>query len=132
MLSILRIKGSLRRFWQRLTRGWDESDWWELDESFIKWVTPRLKEFRLHLKGYPSSVYEECGGFKDLRFAVDDDTDKLAMLKWKSILDEMIVGFSINLSYNETGKSSYTADERQIKLKNSLNLFVKYFDSLWD
>lgn len=35
----------IKRFGQRLIRGWDDSDTWSLDDSFYKWLSPRLKRF---------------------------------------------------------------------------------------
>lgn len=39
------LKGVIKRFYQRLTRGWDDSDTWNLDLTFMKWLSPRLKRY---------------------------------------------------------------------------------------
>jgi hypothetical protein len=123
------IQGEIRRFYQRLTRGWDESDWWSLDYSFIKWITPRLKELRKNIKGYPSSLYTKYGGEMGIQ---NDAIDKLAFDNWKSILDEMILGFEINTDDLEYHSGKHSTDEKNIRLKKSLKLFVEWFDYLWD
>lgn len=35
-----------RYFWQRRTRGWDDSELWALDVSFARWMLPRLIRIR--------------------------------------------------------------------------------------
>lgn len=37
---------SLLFFWQRRTRGFADSDLWNLDMTFITWMLPRLQRFR--------------------------------------------------------------------------------------
>lgn len=56
-LHILRptiIYYKLKRLYQRWTRGWDDSETWSLDDSFYKWLRPRLKRFYELTNGYPS------------------------------------------------------------------------------
>lgn len=36
----------LKRFGQRIFRGWDDSETWSLDSSFLRWLEPRLKRFQ--------------------------------------------------------------------------------------
>lgn len=47
------IEGKLKRFYQRLTRGWDDSETWSLDWAFYNWILPRLKRFQQVNFGYP-------------------------------------------------------------------------------
>lgn len=35
-----------RRLWQRITRGWDDSDTWNLDTTFAAYMLPRLRRYR--------------------------------------------------------------------------------------
>ncbi len=37
---------SIRFFFQRLIRGWDDSDTWSLDFTISKFVLPRLKRYK--------------------------------------------------------------------------------------
>lgn len=36
----------IKFFFQRLFRGWDDRETWNLDFEFYKWLYPRLKRFR--------------------------------------------------------------------------------------
>jgi hypothetical protein len=37
--------GNVRRFFQKIIRGWDDSETWNLDHSFYKWFYTRLKRY---------------------------------------------------------------------------------------
>lgn len=63
----------IRFLWQRLTRGWDDSDTWNLDWEFSEWIAPRLKRLRELSNSYPPDLTEQ---------------------EWDEILAKMIYGFS--------------------------------------
>lgn len=54
---------SLKFWWQRRTRGWDDSETWNLDESFAKLILPRLKRYE-ELSGTPE-------GWKDIMWTFE-------------------------------------------------------------
>jgi len=93
---------------QRLERGFDDSELWNLDCTIAKFVLPRLKAFRVNPHGWPSRVcsYEE----------------------WLEILDKIIFA----LSYIATEDDDDFTDETYDKVENGLKLFGIYFRSLWD
>jgi len=68
----------LRFFWQRLTRGWDESETWSLDYTVARFIIPRLKFFRDNLHGHP----DRTPSGKPLTFE-----------GWQEIIDKMIFSF---------------------------------------
>lgn len=47
-----------KRFFQRIFRGWDDSETWNLDTSLYKWLLPRLKRFKELNNGWPDSKYD--------------------------------------------------------------------------
>ena len=71
------IKRWIKHFYQRRTRGWDDSDTWSLDHTIAKFVLPRLKLFRKIDFGYPAGLTSE---------------------EWNWILDEMIWAMEFNAS----------------------------------
>lgn len=113
--SILRkIKRSIKFWWQRRTRGWDDSETWNLDVSLAKLILPRLKKFKQIKNGSPS--------LDEIR--TDDD--------WDIILDKMIIAFNF---IQDEEKFFDVRDERKEEYKQTqegLDLFSKYFMSLWD
>jgi len=48
----------IKYFCQRRIRGWDDSETWNLDISFYKWVYPRLIRFKQLTNGYPNRYLE--------------------------------------------------------------------------
>lgn len=51
----------IKFFLQRLIRGFDDSETWEMDMTFFNWIYPRLKRFKELSNGYP----EEYESFED-------------------------------------------------------------------
>lgn len=155
------IRGSLRRIWQNITRGWNDSDCWALDKTFARFALPRLKKLKEISKGYPSSIQiSEEENFEEGR--------KI----WKEILDKMIFSFQCIVDDNEDiykfmpdskfitvkckdndlyelvhdfedykEQKEYDEkfkifknkmSEREAKIQEGLDLFSKHFQSLWD
>ena len=100
---------SLRFFWQRLTRGWDDSETWSLDHSLAKLITPRLKRYKEVNCGYPSSMSWE---------------------EWNEILDEMIFGFEWFQSDARFDVNS-EYDANYIRAQKGIDLFAKHYFHLW-
>ena len=53
---MINIRRKVKFFWQRLTRGFDDSETWSLDYNFFTWLLPRLKRFREVTCCYPCSL----------------------------------------------------------------------------
>ena len=92
---------------QRLKRGFDDSETWNLDATISKFIYPRLKVFIddvKRLECHPSSI--------------PFDT-------WVDILERMSKGFEILSQDNER-----TEDETKV-IEEALDLFRQYFHNLW-
>ena len=46
-------------FLQRVFRGWDDSETWDLEFEFLKWIFPRLKRFAKISIAYPPQFSEK-------------------------------------------------------------------------
>ncbi len=101
---------------QRLTRGFDNSELWNLDTTIVKFILPRLKVFRSFECGHPGHI----------------DT----MEEWNEILDKMIKGFEYYLDENLGEDKNLTFKEnnanREKIISEGLDLFRKYFSNLWN
>lgn len=95
----------IKHWWQRRTRGWDDSDTWSLDFTIAKFVLPRLKRFREIDFGHPSNTSEEA---------------------WYKILDKMIYAMEFNA---RDGIITNRKEDKKIQEGNEL--FGEYFNSLW-
>lgn len=89
---------------QRLKRGFDDSELWNLDKSIIGFILPRLKAFKDKHSSSPLNIDKK---------------------EWNVILEKMIIAFELLENDNNT-------EEDKKKINNGLNLFVKYLKSLWD
>ena len=92
---------------QRLERGFDNSELWNLDGTIAKFIYPRLVSFLEHtkdVKSYP---------------------DQMSYDQWVDILEKMVKGFDL-LSSDRIK----TDDEEQLE-KDALKLFSEYFFALW-
>lgn len=92
---------------QRLQRGFDDSETWNLDATISRFIYPRLKAFVEDvkvIKCYPPEM------------TYDD---------WITILEKMLKGFEILSQDNER-----TEDECKI-IETALDLFREYFHNLW-
>lgn len=100
---------SVRFLYQRLTRGWDDSQLWNLDVTISEYVLPRLKEYR--------KLYSDSGipsGIKTTK-------------EWQEKIDAMISAFEIVLK----NEGRFNEKERII-VENGLTAFAEHFTSLWD
>lgn len=100
--------GKIKYLIQKIIRGWDDSDTWNLDVTVSKFMLPRLKRYReLGINTIPS--------------------DKLTIEDWNRILDEiewfLEVHANFSCPWDEEGMKRY---------KKAGKYFGKYFGALWD
>jgi hypothetical protein len=71
-INLRRIKRSIKFWWQRRTRGWDDSETWNLDYHTAKFLVPRLIRFKELTNAYPPNLSKN---------------------EWDAVLDQMIKSF---------------------------------------
>lgn len=96
---------AVKFWWQRRTRGFDDSVTWSLDYSLAKLIWPRLRLFREHNMGHPYGMTEE---------------------EWLLKLDCMIRAF-VYLA----DESRWKDIKWPPYVQEGLNLFAEYYGSLW-
>lgn len=90
---------------QRLERGFDSSELWNLDATIAKFIYPRLKVFAENADGcHPSDVTQE---------------------EWNDILKRMVNGFELLSS------DRMKSDEEAQLEDDALDLFAQWFNGLW-
>ena len=95
---------------QRLERGFDETELWNLDATIIRFVLPRLKAFAAEpTAGYPCRLEQDYPDCKDYN-----------ELWWDEIIPKMI-----------TGLEEYINDSSFDDEPEGMKLFFKYFTALW-
>ena len=135
---------------QRIERGFDDTELWNLDKTIAKYVLPRLIEFKKVVNGYPP----ECENITDWICIIDkmiysfdhivnsekydDDLNKELGIDWDGYFDkkklpdgnyELIHG----KNYNEELMDTYhrVKKEESVRIQDGLDLFGKYFLNLW-
>ena len=104
------FKQSIKFFWQRKAKGFDDSEMWNLDQSLARLILPRLKRFKEINKSL-----SETGQSKDLMESVD----------------EMIFAFEWIDNAKHFGSSLVVDDMSHKRVENGLKLFSKHYTSLW-
>jgi hypothetical protein len=99
-------KRDIKYFWQRRTRGWDDSQCWSLDYSLAKLIAPRLKRFKEVTVSFPHG---------------------LSCQEWNDILDQMIASFE----YFGSEERWDSTDDESIKHQEGVDLFAKWYNHLW-
>lgn len=99
---------ALKFWWQRRTRGWDDSDTWSLDYTCAKWLLPRFRRYRELQKEY----------FGDIETIPENN--------WKEAYDK--IDFALSRVADD---SDYDYLEDGEKVKEGLELLGKYFESMW-
>jgi hypothetical protein len=98
---------SIRYWWQRLTRGWDDSETWSLDHTFAHFALPRLRRFKEITIGCPAELTEE---------------------EWKDIIQEMIDAFDFFANRQFTIEPT---EEEWARANEGMRLFAKWYNYLW-
>lgn len=94
----------IRFFFQRMIRGFDDSETWSLDATIAKFTLPRLRRFKQVTIAHP---------------------DNLSMEEWQKILDEIEW-------YLDMVTKNYMIDpSEEERLEKAHKLWADYFSALW-
>ena len=99
---------------QRLEGGFDDSEVWSLEGTITSFILPRLKRFKEITYSYPSDISAK---------------------EWNNKLEKMITAFEylenedLGLDDTKSGIDRWAAREKVIN--EGLELFIKYYNSLW-
>lgn len=107
--AIRLLRRDVKFLWQRITRGFDDSETWSLDYSLAKIILPRLKRFR---------ELDPC-------FIPTDMTHD----EWNAILDKIIYAFEYAAS--DTRWEIGFGNEESARVDEGLKLFAKYYFAMW-
>jgi hypothetical protein len=137
---------------QRIMRGFDDTELWNLDYTMAKYILPRLIEFRKVMNGYPATIetFEEYAEIVDkMIYAFDHivNTNEYD----KKLEKEFDIDFSKcqyhrpikqpdgsyrlepTENYDSEKFTKYHEAQKEIndKIDEGLSLFGKYFRALW-
>lgn len=102
-----RLKRKIKFLYQKITRGFNDEEIWNLDTTIANFVIPRLKAYK-----------ESCG-----LISLPPD---LTSEEWTNIIDDIIYGLEASVTEDEV------EDRDWVRVNNGLELFGIYFRDLWD
>lgn len=89
--------------------GFSFEECWNLDQETAYYILIRLVQFRKNVCSFPCSFEGEKG-----------------LKRWKTQLDKMIRGFYLYCSVD------FPTEKQKKVIRHGQELFVKYFECLWD
>lgn len=98
------VKRRLRYWWQRLTRGFDDSETWSLSGTIAVFALPRLKRLRELHSCHPTNM---------------------TMEEWDATLDDMIYAMDICAAEDVGGDCDWD------RVQRGLDAFGSKFRELW-
>jgi hypothetical protein len=108
----------MKHWWQRRTRGFDDSELWSLDSTIASFIAPRLRAYADSKRfGYPCGAYPEKW------------TEAKKIGRWEEEVEIMARAFEI--LRDEDVFMSFDEDDLKT-VEKGLKLFAKRFHNLWD
>lgn len=120
--------------YQRRTRGFDDTELWNLDSTIVKFILPRLKVFRDQCHGTPGNIIYEIGGDEAFQ-KHDEETHRKADERWMEILDTIIWSLENYDNEPECKDREKWLDEYhkwKDKINEGLMLLAKYLGNIND
>jgi hypothetical protein len=131
---MIQLLQTIKHWYQRAKRGYSYQDLWSFNSYLSSIIPPALREYNKNVSGCPGDLYDES--------KINDGCHK-----WKEILEEIAQGFeaaeemkNIHFLYrkdNPDRSHSFEYDEKRAqylvnKFERGIDLFKKYYFSLWD
>lgn len=104
------LKRSIVFWWQRWTRGWDDSETWSMDSSLAKIILPTLQVYQDMNTMFPWS---------------------LTMETWNKIIAEMVWGFQWFADGKQHTYDYNKEADQANRAHDAIELFAKYYKYLW-
>lgn len=105
-------------FYQRITRGFDDSDLWNLDHTISKFILPRLIAFKDYQNGWPGNFQQE------------NESDEETSIRWQSVIDDIIFFHQAIVDGDKYG--FYDEPDKKLRYDDGKEYFIKYYENLWD
>lgn len=137
---------TIKYFFQRLFRGYDDLDKWNVAWYIARKAVPILKDWRFGKINGTAIIRHREDRFGNIIELTDDEIyaeskskdwqgpNAFTLEEWKKILDDIIFAFQWQIDFDSIDG---TVDEKDFKAgnkrqKKGLKLFGIYFNSLWD
>lgn len=142
MKSFFRLPKEIKWCWQRMTRGWANSDTWSFDSYISKVIADALTYFADNLHSAPPEMFDETAYTTDGNHRIANrELHNQGFENWKICVGKMVAGFraveeidNLDMKDFDNDYEAFTkkGDEVEAKRIEGMNLFVKHFHALWD
>lgn len=120
------VKHRVKWFFQRRFRGFDDREIWNIDETFYKWLLPRLKVFQVKACAYPTRYKSMSSWQKELVNRIK----QLELIIDYDYCEHEFPNLERYLSENQINKLKQTLDKGQINyvaFNSCVDNFNKWF-----
>lgn len=108
------IQREIKYFIQRGRRGYSDRDTWSFDHYLARVISGGTRHLAKHLSGYPSSPFSK-------------GKDKFNSTKeWRAVL------LKLNKGFKNYDKDDWGSKKDRKELAESMIIFVRWFQNLWD
>lgn len=130
-------KFEIKMAWQRVFRGWDDSQVWSFYHFNSEYTRDQLRLLaKIHV-GCPAGMCHE-EGYHFYKEEVIGDTgwkegvERGLKCKWTETLDEMAAGFQALIDLDNTEVGTPQRMELEWKIDRMWDLYKQYYFNLWD
>ncbi len=117
-----RLPYPVRMWWQRLTRGYSDNEWYDLRSAAAQYILPRLKHLAEHGHGYHCTL-----PMVDMCDPTEAET-AANMQAWAAILADVV--YAMEYLANEEAFADTVVDEARVQ--RGCELLGRWFQALWD
>ena len=126
-------------FVQRGRSGWSERDCWGVDSHLSEIIPEMLRWLKVTKHGVPNEFVEMARKTREksgIQVIDETDVDQGEKL-FDAMLDEIIEGFEAHQNidnHRDYNREEHQANEKiwRAKFLRGMELFIKYYDTLWD
>ena len=125
----------VKRLFQRLIYGFDDSETWALDWTFYKWLYPRLKRFEKVMQAYPTdTTFEDWK--KELKKRIKQldkiiNIDEFDFDDWSYIPRGEMNKFKYKLKHDSNWRMTVNSTAYDYCLKDFNKWFCENLPKLW-
>lgn len=120
------LMGEIKLGFQRFWLGFDYSEVWNIDSSFIIKMNLMLPILLKNHMGFPYDMTKE-----EWESVLQEMIDEFRLADEDNFMRHYAEKYDINLIEDDYNINDYCTEYDKHR-KRALELFVKYFDSLWD
>lgn len=126
----------IRFFYQRHTRGWDDSETWDMDYTFYRWIYSRLNRYKELTNGYPDEYEEYEDWIKELEKRIEQirriiEIDEFDFPYHEYLTQETIDDISKRFGEEIPSQTTYNMAAKSDCEKDFMEWFKNNLKNLW-